>query len=72
MSALQAPHVTPRRSLVAKGQKTAAVYLGQLSAGTYANLPPRMQAACREMVRLGEITIENVGGSENGNGAPNA
>jgi hypothetical protein len=39
-----------------------AVYLGQLSAATYANLPPRMQAACREMVRLGEIEIENMPG----------
>ena len=62
MSAVPAPHTTPRRSFGGKGQKTAGVYLGQLSAATYTNLPPRMQAACREMVRLGEITIENMPG----------
>ena len=42
-----------------KGHKITGVYLGELSAGTYSRLPPRMQAACREMVRLRQITIEN-------------
>jgi hypothetical protein len=60
MSALEASRAHPQRSLSAKGEKTAAVYLGQLSAGTYARLPVRMQAACREMVKLGEITIEDM------------
>ena len=59
MSALPPPHkTTPQKTLVAKGQKPAAAYLGQLSAATYATLTPRMQGACRELVRLGEITIE--------------
>ena len=73
MSDLPAPRdVTPQKTLVAKGQKTAAGYLGQLSAATYATLPPRMQTACRRLVSLGEITIEKVGGEENVTGSDNA
>lgn len=61
MVALQAvQHATPGRSLATSAQKTAAVYLGEMSAGTYQKLPPRMQAACREMVKHGEMTIENM------------
>jgi len=62
MSALQAPHATPGRSFDVDSQKTAVVFLGEMSASTYAGLPPRMQAACREMVRLGEMTIEGMSG----------
>jgi len=41
-------------------QKAAVVFLGEMSAATYSKLPPRMQAACRTMVTLGEITIEGM------------
>jgi hypothetical protein len=35
-------------------------FLGELSAATYAIYPPPIQAAFREMVKLGEITIEGM------------
>jgi len=60
MSALQAPHATPVRFFDVDSQKTAVIFLGEMSASTYAGLPPRMQAACREMVRLREMTIEGM------------
>lgn len=64
-SAVQARHDDPRESLGAEEQKSAA-HLGQLSASTYARLPPKMQAACREMARRGEITIEVLPGQSTG------
>ncbi|MGB8219514.1 MAG: hypothetical protein WCE46_03935 [Methanoregula sp.] len=42
----------------ARSDSPAIVFLGELSASTYARLPPKMQAACRELAERGEITIE--------------
>ena len=72
MAASQAvQHATPSLSYDADKQKTAVIFLGEMSAGTYAGLPPRMQAACREMVKLGEMTIEGMPGQLAASGGEN-
>ena len=59
MSASQAPHATPGRSLNTATQKTA-VDIGWLSHATYNVLPPRFQQAARELASKGELVIEDI------------
>jgi hypothetical protein len=70
MSASQAEHGNPHRSLSSLGQKPAPEK-GWISRATYNSLPPLFQASARDLVKLGRIEIESVGGSEHGIGAQN-
>jgi len=58
--ASQAHHANiPGSSLGSTAQKTDVEYIGQLSADTYATLPPSFQAIARNLAQRGEISIEN-------------